>query len=464
MLYLVIWSIFKKDFLKVSLSLSTLKSDNHEEQSLEKEWIYERKDFTISAYKLEIRSLFGSVRTCLSLQNKISQFKRKSAVCLAYFTLWTSAQGQILVSDTLMNCQFILLQLHEEKSWPCAWAPPCPFLSHAKNIRRIFLRTCAPRKEAGGVGSWSIREEARNCGMGRVEVSYIEFVLLEVFHELESLRAMLSSFLFGKDTRPLLYKTKCHFISPFPTKLGGGWEKDLRKNKWLWVTKKNAMELGKVSKMLNRKWGNREKKACWGCRNHRKEENKSHLCIPRSPPKVKDFTLVPAAGWTQDFSADHIKGLPLCKHQCPQSELKKKKSNDKQSFFCVVGAGERKRLSPKAVPSQPGQPTPTAWDAPWSTALLSSIYPESTALDFSFSKLLNSVCYKMLIHLALLQWPELFPSHSNCMCPLTHCFAQHFSGHRGSHRSCIFFFHSKLLTSGQQLSALFMMPQCEGQE
>lgn len=49
------------------------------------------------------------------------------------------------------------------------------------------------------------------------------------------------------------------------------------------------------------------------------------------------------------------------------------------------------------------------------------------------------LCYKMLIHLALLQWPELFPPHSNRTCPRTHCFAQHSSGHRGSHRSRIFF-------------------------
>lgn len=195
----------------------------------------------------------------------------------------------------------------------------------------------------------------------------------------------------GKDTSPLIYKTKCHFFSPYPTKLGGGWEKGPRKNKRLWVTKKkDAMQDGKVSKMLNRKWGNREKKACWGCRTHRKEENKSHLCMPRSPPNVKDITFVFAAGWTQDFSADHIKALPLCKHQYPQSELKKNKSSDKQSFFCVVGAGEWIRLRPEAVPSHPGQPTPTAWDAPWSMALLSSVDPASTALDFSFSELLDS--------------------------------------------------------------------------
>lgn len=88
-------------------------------------------------------------------------------------------------------------------------------------------------------------------------------------------------------------------------------------------------------------------------------------------------------------------------------------------------------------------------------ALLSSIDPENTALDFSFSELLDSVCYKMLIHLALLQWPELFPPHSNRTCPRTHCFAQHSSGHRGSHRSHIFFFCSKLLTSGQQLCIIY---------
>lgn len=149
----------------------------------------------------------------------------------------------------------------------------------------------------------------------------------------------------GKDTSPLIYKTKCHFISPYPTKLGGGWEKDLRKNKRLWVTKKkkkkDAMQDGKVSKMLNRKWGNREKKACWGCRTHRKEENKSHLCMPRSPPNVKDFTLVSAAGWTQDFSADYIKGLPLCKHQYPQSELKNNNqvTNNHSSVLLVLENG-----------------------------------------------------------------------------------------------------------------------------
>lgn len=146
MLYLVIWSIFKTDFLKVSLPLSMLKSDNHKEQSLEKEWTYERKDFTTSAYKLKIHSLFGSVRTCLSLQNTISQFKRKSSVCLVYCTLWTSAQGQILVSDTLMNCQFTLLQLHEEISWPFAWASPCPFLSHAKKHPKSISKNLCSKK------------------------------------------------------------------------------------------------------------------------------------------------------------------------------------------------------------------------------------------------------------------------------------------------------------------------------
>lgn len=41
----------------------------------------------------------------------------------------------------------------------------------------------------------------------------------------------------------------------------------------------------------------REEKNCRDCRAHSKEENKSHVCIPRSPPKVKDFTSVLAAAW-----------------------------------------------------------------------------------------------------------------------------------------------------------------------
>lgn len=76
--------------------------------------------------------------------------------------------------------------------------------------------------------------------------------------------------------------------------MGGGWEKDRRKSKWLWGTKNDTMKEGKESKTLKLEMGGGEED-CSGYRAHTKEESKSHVCILRSPPKVKDFTSVSAA-------------------------------------------------------------------------------------------------------------------------------------------------------------------------
>lgn len=66
--------------------------------------------------------------------------------------------------------------------------------------------------------------------------------------------------------------------------------------------------------------------------------------------------------------------------------------------------------------------------------------------------------------LILLQWPQLSSWPELHMPSDTPCLAQHFSGHQGRPKVCIFFFLSKLLTLGQQFAALFTMSQCEGQE